>query len=248
MSRDLERWLHDDIGVPSPRIRQIYNGVDAARYRPGGALPRDWPWLQHAREELWVCGTVGRLDPLKNQVALVDAFAGLVMQRRSAQRQLRLVIAGEGPARATIEARIRELGLEPLVWVAGARSDVPAVLAALDLFVLPSINEGISNTILEAMACGLPVVAARVGGNAELVEDGRTGTLCEGSAADPLAAAMRHYLADPQLGQRHGAAGRARVERHFSLEAMVRQYAALYDEVLARPVTGLQANGTGVQN
>jgi sugar transferase (PEP-CTERM/EpsH1 system associated) len=93
MSRDIERWLHDDIGVPSQRIRQVYNGVDACRYRPGGTLPRDWPWHQHAREALWVCGTVGRLDPLKNQVALVDAFAALVSQQRGGQRSLRLVIA-----------------------------------------------------------------------------------------------------------------------------------------------------------
>ena len=248
MSRDIERWLQADIGVPSQRIRQVYNGVDARRYRPGATLPRDWPWHQHAREDLWICGTVGRLDPLKNQVALVDAFAALVSQRRSGQRSLRLVIAGEGPARAQIETRIRERGLEQLVWVAGARSDVPEVLAALDVFVLPSINEGISNTILEAMACSLPVVAARVGGNAELVEDARTGILCPDSAAQSLAAAMTRYLEDDVLAQLHGAAGRARVERHFSLEAMVRQYAELYDEVLTRPTPGLEANGTEVRN
>jgi glycosyltransferase involved in cell wall biosynthesis len=98
------------------------------------------------------------------------------------------------------------------------------------------------------MACSLPVVAARVGGNAELVEDARTGILCPDSAAQSLAAAMTRYLEDDVLAQLHGAAGRARVERHFSLEAMVRQYAELYDEVLTRPTPGLEANGTEERN
>jgi sugar transferase (PEP-CTERM/EpsH1 system associated) len=81
MSRDIARWLRDDIGVAPARIRQIYNGVDTRRYRPGHAMPRDWPWARDDRAGLWVCGTVGRLDPLKNQGALVDAFAELVAQR-----------------------------------------------------------------------------------------------------------------------------------------------------------------------
>ncbi len=103
----------------------------------------------------------------------------------------------------------------------------------LDVFVLPSINEGISNTILEAMATGLPVVAARVGGNPELVVDGVTGRLYEPADAAALEAAVLPYLTDPELGRAHGRAGRDRVVQNFSLDAMVRRYLDLYDELLA---------------
>jgi glycosyltransferase involved in cell wall biosynthesis len=189
---------------------------------------------------------VGRLDPLKNQVALVDAFADVVARLPGERDRLRLVIAGDGPARGAIETRIRERGLGKLAWVAGVRRDVQQMLTALDVFVLPSLNEGISNTILEAMATGLPVVAASVGGNAEVVENDRTGILCAESAPSAIAEALARYLAEPGLAQRHGAAGRARAEQHFSLEAMVQEYSALYDEVLARPDAVPASRGTEV--
>ena len=248
MSRDIERWLRDDIGVAAARIRQVYNGVDTRRFHPGNALPQDWPWTGEDRRNLWVCGTVGRLDPLKNQVALVDAFADVVARSPGERNRLRLVVAGDGPARGAIETRIRERGLGKLAWVAGARRDVQQVLTALDVFALPSINEGISNTILEAMATGLPVVAASVGGNAEVVENDRSGILCADSAPSAIADALARYLADPALAQRHGTAGRARAEQHFSLEAMVREYSALYDEVLARPEAVSASRGTEVRH
>jgi glycosyltransferase involved in cell wall biosynthesis len=102
----------------------------------------------------------------------------------------------------------------------------------MDVFVLPSINEGISNTILEAMATGLPVVAAHVGGNPELVADGVTGALYDPARPGTLEAALVPYLADPAHREAHGRAGRERVVQNFSLEAMVQRYQALYDELL----------------
>jgi sugar transferase (PEP-CTERM/EpsH1 system associated) len=249
MSRDLERWLRDDIGVAAARIRQLYNGVDTQRFRSGLLPPSDWPWRDVDRSGLTVFGTVGRCDPLKNQLALIDAFAELIAQTADGADRLRLVIVGDGPVRSQLVQRVRERRLEDLVWLAGARADTPEILSILDVFVLPSLNEGISNTILEAMATSLPVVAARVGGNAELVEDESTGLLCEGSRPATLVAAMQRYLVDPGLARVHGAAGRARVESHFSLESMIRGYVAFYDEVLAGSGTGLRREGrTGVQH
>jgi glycosyltransferase involved in cell wall biosynthesis len=146
------------------------------------------------------------------------------------------MLVGEGSLRAPIETLLAETGLADQVWLAGARDDVPALMAAMDLFVLPSLAEGISNTILEAMACGLPVVATRVGGNAELVVEGRTGALVERANPAAMAAALAGYVHDPERRREHGAAARQRIEEGFSLAGMVARYTDLYDELSGRTV------------
>ncbi|MGB5104086.1 MAG: TIGR03088 family PEP-CTERM/XrtA system glycosyltransferase, partial [Steroidobacteraceae bacterium] len=211
MSRDLARWLEQDVGVPHDRIRQLYSGVDCDRFYP----PSDYP-LSAIRYPL-VLGTIGRLDPVKNQTSLLEAFATLGSERGD----LRLTIVGDGPLRGTLESRAASLGIAEWVTFTGARNDTPDLLRSFDVFVLPSINEGISNTILEAMATGLPVVAGRVGGNPELVEDGVTGRLYDPVVPDALEHALLPYLADPSLRRAHGTAARARVVQNFSLDAMV---------------------------
>ena len=113
-------------------------------------------------------GTVGRLDRIKNQQALLEALRVLREHDRGADR-LRLVIVGDGPLRGELAGAVRRLALDDAVWMPGSRADVPSLMRAMDVFVLPSRNEGISNTVLEAMASGLPVIATRVGGNPELV-------------------------------------------------------------------------------
>jgi glycosyltransferase involved in cell wall biosynthesis len=123
-----------------------------------------------------------------------------------------------------------------LAWLPGARDDVPEWLRTLDLFVLPSQAEGISNTILEAMACGLPVVATKVGGNAELVVEGETGRLVPASDPDALALAIRESVEDAERLCAQGEAGRWRVEERFSMEAMVAAYLKVYDAVLKTPL------------
>jgi sugar transferase (PEP-CTERM/EpsH1 system associated) len=225
MSQDIARWLERDVGVEPGRIRQLYSGVDTERFSPRSATAGQSP----GGDEV-VVGTVGRLDPVKNQASLIDAVARL----RTTYRGVRLVIVGDGPLHATLESRAAAAGVADIVSFAGARSDTPDLLRSFDVFVLPSINEGISNTILEAMATGLPVVAGRVGGNAELVVEGVTGALYspdKGPAT--LDAVIATYLANPALRLRHGEAGRQRVVQNFSLDAMIARYAALYDELLA---------------
>ncbi len=122
-------------------------------------------------------------------------------------------------------------GIQDRVWLAGAREDVPQLLSALDVFVLPSLAEGISNTILEAMACGLPVVATRVGGNGELVLEAETGFLVPRADSQALAAALLNYVENAALRAAHGAAARTRVEGTFSIDRMISSYLEVYDEL-----------------
>lgn len=221
VSRDLNRWLVEDVRVPARKVRTIYNGVDTDRFVPGDReaarrqmeIPRGWG----------VVGTVGRLDPVKDQAGLIRAFAATTAQRPSV-----LLIVGDGPLRSELDALKRELGLDDRVRLLGERTDIPQILQALDCFVLPSVGEGISNAILEAMATALPVVATRVGGNVELVEDGETGLLVEVGRRDALVRALDCYLGDPAIACKHGAAARARAEREFGLARMLAGYGDLY--------------------
>jgi glycosyltransferase involved in cell wall biosynthesis len=118
------------------------------------------------------------------------------------------------------------------VWFAGERSDVANVMRGLDCFVLPSLAEGISNTILEAKASGLPVIATRVGGNPELVVEGQTGALVPVSDPEAMARAIIAYAQDPEQARAAGQAGRMEIERRFSMQAMVGAYQGLYDRLL----------------
>ena len=156
------------------------------------------------------------------------AFARLRSGGDEAAQRLRLVIVGDGPVRPQVEALVDELGLREVVWLAGERSDVPALMQGMDVFVLPSLAEGISNTVLEAMASGLPVIASDVGGNPELVDAGVTGFLVPPADTEAWADAMRR-LATGDAAARMGQAARLRVEQEFSLDRMVGQYQALYE-------------------
>ena len=231
LSTDLASWLTSVIGVPQSRITRICNGVDMERFTPHGPLPADVPW-RSANSKPFVFGTIGRLDAIKNQRGLLDAFAQLTAVPDALPRErLRLIIAGGGPLADDLRAHAERLGISDLVWFPGPRNDVPELLRACDVFVLPSMNEGISNTILEAMACARPVIAGRVGGNPELVEDENTGTLYDAQDARQLLAALVRYC-QSDLAARQGAAARIRAQRFFSLESMVAGYGALYQSLL----------------
>ena len=151
-----------------------------------------------------------------------------------ARDRLRLVIAGEGGLRGQIETVLREARATDRAWLAGDRSDVPELMRGLDAFVLPSLAEGISNTILEAMATALPVVATSVGGNVELLEEGMTGRLVPPADVEAMAQAMLADFGDPEGARARGIRARADVERRFTLQAMVGRYADLYESLLAR--------------
>jgi glycosyltransferase involved in cell wall biosynthesis len=167
-------------------------------------------------------------------VTLAKAFVTALARQPEARAYLRLVVVGAGSLRSAIEDVLAAGGARDLAWLPGERSDVPALLPALDVFVLPSRAEGISNTILEAMACGVPVIATAVGGNVELVAAGETGMLVPADDPPALAAALLALGGDRALRERLGAAARTRAVAQFSLSEMVRRYGDLYERELER--------------
>ncbi|HZB92954.1 MAG TPA: TIGR03088 family PEP-CTERM/XrtA system glycosyltransferase [Stellaceae bacterium] len=231
VSADLERWMRQEIGVPPARLQTIYNGVDTERFAPTGDDPAVLPPGFDPPGAL-VLGTLGRLDPLKNQIALAQAFCEALARRPELRRRLRLVIVGDGALRREVEAALAAGNALELAWLPGFRDDTPRIYRALDLFVLPSLREGISNTILEAMASGRPVLATRVGGTPEIVPDGVVGRLVPPADPAALAAAILDYADDRALLRRHGEAARAHVLARFSLAAMIASYDRLYRSLL----------------
>ncbi|MFZ0788991.1 MAG: TIGR03088 family PEP-CTERM/XrtA system glycosyltransferase [Chromatiaceae bacterium] len=234
VSRDLAHWLEATVGVQPGRIRQIYNGVDLARFAPRSGPRPDLAPLGFLPADALVVGTVGRLAEVKDQATLIAACANLLGKGADAASRLRLVIVGDGALRGQLERQAAIQGIGDRVWFAGDRKDVPDLMRLFDLFVLPSLGEGISNTVLEAMASGLAVVATRVGGNPELVEERRTGALVPVADPETLAEVMLEFLTDDDLRARCGAAARESVGRRFSWERCVEQYLGLYDELLGR--------------
>mgnify|MGYP002784565185 FL=1 len=235
LSRDLAGTLTGPVGIAPARVTRIGNGVDAERFSPPAGPRPPIAGCPFSAPGLWLAGTVGRMQVVKNQTDLARAFV-LALQRHPAMAtRLRLVMVGDGPLRTEAQQILESAGMAHLAWLPGERADVPDVMRGLDAFVLPSLAEGISNTILEAMASGLPVLATAVGGNADLVDAGRTGCLVSAGDVPALAGALADLAADPAAAAAQGRAGRQRVEAEFSLQAMVRSYDDLYTRLLQRP-------------
>ena len=208
VSRDLATWLSRTVGVADGHISQIYNGVDDQRFQPRKGSCVSLGPEGFLPPEAFVIGTVGRMETVKNQPLLVNAFLRLLDLLPNARERARLVMIGNGALREESQRLLRAAQAEPLAWLPGERGDIPEIMRALDVFVLPSLAEGVSNTILEAMASGLPVVATRVGGNPELIEDGETGQLVPSSDPDTMAKALESYMLNPKQAIQHGQAGR----------------------------------------
>ena len=233
LSRHQLEYLRSAVRVDPQRLNHICNGVDTDRFRPG-AMPSPSPLPEgFASADSVVIGSVMRMQPVKAPVDLARAFVMLRDRHPEWFARLRLVMVGDGPQRADVQQLLTEFGVAGQVWLAGARDDIPALMGAMDLFVLPSLAEGICNTVLEAMACGLPVVATNVGGNPELVQDGETGTLVPPSRPDILASQMMVYAMDPIRRRREARAARTRAEAEFSIDAMVNGYMKVYARLLS---------------
>lgn len=227
VSHDLRGHLLRE-GVPR-RMQVIWNGIDpqvapdaparAAGRAALGASPGDW-----------IVGAVARLDPVKGLPTLVEAVA---LAARTCPA-LRLVIVGEGPERSSVEAAIHRHGAAARVRLLGHRDDVRTLLPGLDAFANASTSEGISLTLLEAMAAELPIVATAVGGTPEVVVDGETGRLAPARDPAAFAAALVEMAAEPSRAQARGRAGRRRLLAHFTIDEMVRRYEAVYREVASR--------------
>jgi sugar transferase (PEP-CTERM/EpsH1 system associated) len=231
VSRDLASWLATTVGVARERVSQIYSGVDAQRFHvPAEGVRADL--AGHALDRKVVIGSVGRMVAVKDYPTLARAFIRACEICPAGRDRMFLAIAGDGESRSECQDLVAAAGLASQAWFPGSREDVPEFMRSLDVFVLPSLGEGVSNTVLEAMASGLPVVATRVGGNPELVEDGITGALVPAGDVEAMARALLRYADDTGLRRQHGAAARSRIESAFSLDRMVAGYLDVYEVVL----------------
>ena len=219
-------WLLDRLveKIPAARAKSTVAdcGIDLDSFAPleAAAARAEIEW--DGSGPGFVC--VGSLIERKNVLRLADAFATLGRGR--------LAFVGDGPLRDPCLAMLADAGLSGQAWLPGSADNIPELMRAFDVFVLPSLAEGISNTILEAMASGLPVIATDVGGNAELVEAGRTGVRVPAGDAQALADQMAGYAGDPDLRQRHGDAGCRRVAEQFSMKQMIAAYGGVYDRLM----------------
>ena len=245
LSRHLEEYLEQQVGIASDRIVQIYNGVDTERFRPVHGVRPAIPGCPFNAADLWLVGTVGRMDAVKDPLNLAHAFVHAVTIDRAAANRLRLIIVGDGAMRGEVVAVLERAGIADRAWFAGERADVPEIMRGLDCFVLPSLAEGVSNTILEAMATGLPVIATRVGGNSELIESGMTGTLVPPANSNALAQALLDYFGDRTMARRHAKAARRVAETRYSLDRMVGDYANLYERALVAAGRVMPPNDEG---
>lgn len=222
-----KEWLAR-YGLEARHIRTIVNGVDSAHFRP--APSNDAKRALGLPPDSFVAGTVGRLDPIKNQAALIGAIALLARDLP----HVHAVLIGGGPLEHELRRQVESLALGERVHFAGVRRDVEAVLPALDVFVLPSISEGMSNVLLEAMSCGIPPVCADLPSHREIVTPGVDAVLLDPCDAPTLADALRELERNPGKRARLGAAARTTVVERFTIDRMVREYQDTYLEVLSR--------------
>jgi len=227
VSRNIREWLRAEIGIQPRRVLTIHNGVDTNVFAQPPEMGTPYP-SKTARNNPFIIGHVGRFAPIKNQVLLVKAFCLLLVRFPHLRQFLRLFMIGDGPQRAECEKILADCNASEVAWLPGFLEHMPDVYRKFDLFVLPSIREGISNTLLEAMACGIPVVATDVGGTAEVVLDGRTGMLVKSGNIDSMANAIMSYVSDRGLLYTHGKNARTHIQSNFSLAEMIREYDQLY--------------------
>ena len=230
VSASVAERLERACGVPAAQITHLPNGVDLARYSPRLGAARARAALGLA-PEMFTIGTVARLEKVKGIAYLLAAVPDL----ERAAGPVQVAIAGNGGLRKALERQAAGLGGKSRVVFLGHRRDSEVVLEALDAFALPSLSEGMSNALLQAMAMGVPCVATAVGGNPEVLGGGAAGLLVPPADAGALARALASLIASPGRRAALGAAARAEVERSYSVERMVARNEALYAELLGLP-------------
>jgi sugar transferase (PEP-CTERM/EpsH1 system associated) len=222
VSEDARQIAIEKGGLAPSRVETLINGVDMDRFADRGEPPPELPVGKPS------IGIVARLTAVKDHQNLFRAFAGLLPSYPEA----RLFVVGDGELRAELENDVKGLGISANVNFLGNRSDVPHLLAGFDLFVLSSYSEGLSITLLEAMAAGLPIVATDVGGNPEVVEHGITGKIVPVRDPGALTDAFKWMIEHPAEAGKMGERGHDRVQRDFSISAMIGGYERIYGELL----------------
>ena len=211
------------------RVEIIYNGVDTQRFSPGKAQD-DVRKKLHINSEDIVIGAVGRLSPEKGLEYLISA----IREVANAYPRTKVLLVGDGDEkyRLSLQEKVKDLELSPHIFFVGFHEDVPQILRCLDIFSLPSLTEGFNRSLLEAMACGLPVVATAVGGNVEIVQDGVNGLLVPPSNPGALAGAITELLKDKEKARKMGLEGKLLVDENFSIDINVRKIEKLYLQIL----------------
>ncbi len=217
VSRQIQDWLNTTIRVKSP-VNLIYNGVDTDQYCPG---------IKKNKQVFFHVGIVGRLDQIKDHATLIRAFQSI----EDKVPEVRLSVIGDGPERRRLES-MANCDSRIIFW--GDRPDVPELLNSLDVFVLSSLSEGLSNTILEAMASGLPCIVTNVGGNPTIVTDNENGRLFAPGDWKTLAQYLLDYYKHPDIREAHGSAGRKRVMKDFSVDAMISGYIEVWERIAGK--------------
>lgn len=226
-SQQMRRHLIDDERVPESKVHLCYNGIDLTAFQPPApGAPRP-----EAAAGSFNIGVVCALRPEKDLATLLRAFAQL---RTSVAQPMRLLIVGDGPCRDEWQQLAREIGIAQDVLFVPATSTVTPWLHAIDVFVLPSVSEALSNSLMEAMACGCCAVASRVGGNPELVAHESTGLLFEKQDTAGLIHCLQRLVGQPELRQRLSHAGMTRIHAEFSIQASAERMGAIYRQMLAR--------------
>ncbi len=226
VSEAIRRQVSGERRVPVSKTRAILYGVDTDRFKPlPGAAGRRGLGLKGKGP---VFGVIARLTEQKGHRYLLEAASAAIRRRPD----LRFVFAGDGPLRQSLEAQARDLGIGDRVLFLGHRTDVPALLAAFDVFVLPSLYEGLPNAVLEAMACGRPVVATAVDGTPEVVDNGVTGLLVPPRDPARLSEALLKLAGDARLRSRMGREARRRAVGRHGVDRQVNAFHALYRELL----------------
>ena len=234
VSQDLKQFIFDKVGVAQNRVQVIYNGVAPAQMVTDEEA-------QKCKAELEVSGcypllgVVGSLYPVKGHRFLLEAMPEIL----GLWPKARLLVIGRGELEVALKEQVERLAIGANVHFLGMRQDVPRLLSVLDVFVLPSLSEGLSLALLEAMASGKPVVATRVGGNPELIDHGRTGFLVQSEDAKDLAANLLKLLNDSGTMQQFGRQARERVQQYFSIEQVVDRYRDLYARSLSADNSGM---------
>jgi len=229
VGRFVKQCLVDHEGIAARRIEVVYNGIDPQKFdKPDDATRRAVRTELGIDDDERVVMQVARFHPVKDHATAIRAFAHAVGQ----QPKARLVLVGDGDERPKLETLIAELGVSSRVDLLGVRNDVPRLMAAADVFMLSSLSEGISVTLLEAMASHLPIVTTDVGGNSEIVADGETGLLSPRRDHEALGKNLLRVIDDPQLSRQMGDAGRQRLLETFTEQQMHERFAAIYEEML----------------
>lgn len=230
VSNEVKTSLVKRRGVPSEKISVIHYGVDLARYNPNG---RETRIAKRAELGLnpddFLIGIVARLEPWKGHDIFVEAFAGPA----EAFSNVHVILVGDGSLRQSLEEQVRQHGLDSRIHFLGVRHDIAELLNCIDLFVLPSRpGEGLPNVLLEAMACGVPVVATNVGGVPELVRDGYNGYVVKTGDVAELRDALRKVISDKRHLKQLSENALTTVQTEFSLEKQLTAFEAVYDSVV----------------